>query len=352
MIKLIMIGALGNMLGPASKHLVNFPGAKVLRVLDRGTAGLDRDNYRLAWREQGTKLVNSMDALIADNDFDGVVICAGKNGDDFLLFQQIVPKLKANTFILHLSTVSCNFVTATEKFCHQHQIDYVNYPLTGGALGAANANMLILAGGPSKTFHQLEPMLKILGNPRYLGVACDSGAVTKLIGHVLVFTGLITISSAVTLQARSQNKLDFFAEQVELFDFLNQGAGGTRQWDVALKNGVKDQAWHKGFLLKHAAVDLIYLLQLMLEKNQFTTPRHPLFELAYSFAYLLQQDLENYATQVIAQYWLIPEKAQGLQQFLSKHFDPAMEDKLKLEHCVSLFPEHLQKTVMLAVEYK
>lgn len=351
MLKLIMIGALGTMLGPAAKHLLAATNVRVLRILDRGTAGEMRAQYRQAWKQYGAESVATLNALIAKQDFDGIILCAGKNGDDYQLFQALVPQLKPGIFILHLSTVSCAFVKATNLFCTQHQIDYVNYPLTGGALGAAQASMLILAGGPKIIYDRLEPFLQYLGNPCYLGAARDSGTTTKLIGHVLVFNGLLAISSAVTLQARCQGKLQFSEDQVNLFDFLNQGAGGTRQWDVALKNGVQDHNWEKGFLLKHAAIDLIYLLQLMIEQKQFPTTFSSLFELAYSFAYLLQQGLENYATQVIATYWLYPELSDKLQHFLAQHVDSSLNDREKLQQCVALFPEQLRKNVMLDVEY-
>ena len=346
-----MIGALGTMLGPAAKHLLAAQDVRVLRILDRGTAGEARAQYRQAWQHYGADLVSSVDALIAQQDFDGIVLCVGKNGDDHQLLQQLVPHLNPNTFILHLSTVSCAFVKATHLFCTQHQIEYVNYPLTGGALGAAQASMLILAGGPRALYERLEPFLQHLGKPRYLGNALDSGTSTKLIGHVLVFNGLLAISSAVTLAARCQKQLNFSEEQVALFDFLNQGAGGTRQWDVALKNGVQDHDWQKGFLLKHAAIDLIYLLQLMIEQKQSPSAFSALFELAYSFAYLLQQGFENHATQLIAQYWLYPEQAKNLQHFLAQHFDSNLNETEKLQRCVALLPEKLRKNVMLEVAY-
>lgn len=351
MLKLILIGALGTMLGPSAKHLLPASSVRVLRILDRGTAGEQRAYYRQAWKEYGAESVASIEALIAANDFDGLVLCAGKNGDDYQLLQQLIPQLKPHTFILHLSTVSCAFVKATTAFCVQHQIDYVNYPLTGGAVGAAQASMLILAGGPTPIYQRLEPFLHYLGKPRYLGRDENSGAVTKLIGHVLVFNGLIAISSAASLQARCTHHTTFFEEQVALFDFLNQGAGGTRQWEVALKNGIQDHDWQKGFLLKHAAIDLIYLLQLMIEQKQFPTAFSALFELAYSFAYLLQQGFENYATQLIAEYWLHPEQAKNLQNFLTAHFDSTLNATEKLNRCVALFPADLRKNVMLEVNY-
>ena len=113
----------------------------------------------------------TMKSLVGDGDYDGVVICAGKNGDDCDIFRSLVPHMQRNKkgqpFILHLSTVSAGFAQAAYDFLSAGGIDYVNYPLTGGPLGAENANMLILASGDESIYARLEPMLQTIGNPRY-----------------------------------------------------------------------------------------------------------------------------------------------------------------------------------------
>src|SRR5271156_5687141 len=105
-LRLIAIGALGNMLGPSAKHLLNNPAAVYLRVLDRGGVGESRDKFRMAWKLHGVQLVATITQLVADGDFDGVVICVGKNGDDYFILKELVALLQPYTsshhyFILH-----------------------------------------------------------------------------------------------------------------------------------------------------------------------------------------------------------------------------------------------------------
>ena len=152
-------------------------------------------------------------------------------------------------------------------------VGYVNYPLTGGPLGAQLGGghpngMLILASGDQDIYGRLEPTLEVLGRPRNYGASVSAGAETKLIGQHLVFNGCTGICTGAALYAECFADGAMGGEgQGAYFDFLNGGAGGTRQWDVALSKGVKDDDWGTGFSIRHAVVDAIYAAKLAQEKG-------------------------------------------------------------------------------------
>src|SRR5262249_56088965 len=113
MLQLAYVGGLGLMAGPAGTHLKPDGPAKVLRVHDRGNPGTQRDAFRASWKAHGAELVRSFDALIGDGKLDGVVVCAGKNGDDVRIIAELGRLLQAPSAtppsILHISTVSAPF---------------------------------------------------------------------------------------------------------------------------------------------------------------------------------------------------------------------------------------------------
>jgi 3-hydroxyisobutyrate dehydrogenase-like beta-hydroxyacid dehydrogenase len=351
-LKLIAIGALGTMLSPSAKHLKNQEVTTYLRVLDRGGKGTQKDQRRQAWRDYGAKLVGNLQDLIGEGDFDGVVICAGKNGDDYHIFKELVSLLsvsKREYFILHLSTVSCHFVEATHAFCAQAKIKYVNYPLTGGAKGAEAGKMLILASGDGDLYARLEPMLQCIGTPKYFGTNVANGAAVKLLNHILVFHGLLGISLAAVLHKNINHLAQLDQQQVEFFDFLNQGAGGTKQWDVALRQALANHHWHEGFAVRYAVIDILYTIALMLEKNLPAILVLPLLEIALLFAYLLKKTGDNLlATQAIAQ--LIAEaKPNEIERFIQHNL--SFDIHICLNNCIAALPADLQKVLMLEVRY-
>ena len=353
-LKLIAIGALGNMLGPSAKHLQSNDAANVLRILDRGTTGERREKIRAEWQAHGATLAKNLSELMGDGDFDGVIICAGKNGDDYKIFRELVPLLAKQPhnkpyFILQFSTVSCDFVTATYKYCSSHNIDYANYPLTGGAKGAAAATMLILACGNKQLYHRLENFLQTIGKPKYFGEKPEVGAGIKLIGHILVFHGLLGVSLAVTLHQQLLGTEQLGQEQVEVFDFLSQGAGGSKQWEVAVKPGVLENHWGQGFLLAHAAIDIIYTIQMLLEYQLPQTLCLPLIEISLLFAYLLNKyPQEELATQSLTRLIATTPKI-VLDHYLQKYITTDIEKAL--EHCIFQLPERLRQSLMPKVSY-
>jgi len=350
-LKLIAIGALGNMLGPSAKHLLNSDCAKYIRVLDRGAPGAQKDALRKDWQVHGATSVTTLKELIGDGDFDGVVICAGKNGDDYQIFRELVPLLTSQKhFVLHCSTVSCQFVQATHTYCAQHHIHYANYPLTGGAKGAVAGTMLVLCSGDENFYHKLEPMLSKIGKPKYFGERIDLAAGVKLIGHVLVFHGLLGMSLAVSLQKQLFGFSSINKQQVEFFDFLTQGAGGMRQWEVAVRPGVADDNWTQGFLVPHAVIDALYTAQLMQEQQLPVTLILPLLEVALLMAYVLQHNTSEQpiATQSVTRLIANTDK-KIVDEFVKQYL--SLDIEVCFKNCVSALPEKIQQTLMLEVKY-
>lgn len=359
MVKLAYVGGLGLMAGPGGTHLKPDGPAAVLRVHDRGTPGTQKDAFRAAWRAHGAELVGTFDALIGDGKLDGVVVCCGKNGDDVRIIAELAHLLQARCearpFIMHMSTVSAGFTAAAQAFCHRLGVGYVNYPLTGGPLGAQLGGghpngMLMLTSGDQELYERLEPTLKVLGRPKYYGASVSAGAETKLIGQHLVFNGCTGICTAAALYAECfADGVMGGPQQAEYFDFLNGGAGGTRQWDVALSKGVKDNDWGTGFNIRHAVVDAIYAARLAQEKGLPRFSIQPMLNITLAFAFVLRKYPQMAtATHAIARD-LIAQAAHELDAFMNEHSAYAPEVDACLAHGIAALPPDVQQTVLLNV---
>jgi 3-hydroxyisobutyrate dehydrogenase-like beta-hydroxyacid dehydrogenase len=362
MLRLAYVGGLGLMAGPASTHLKADGPAKVLRVHDRGTPGQQKDAFRTAWREHGAELVSTFDALIGNGQLDGVVVCCGKNGDDVGIIAELTryvhERCDSQPFIMHMSTVSAGFTVAAHAFCTQMGIAYVNYPLTGGPLGAQLGGghpngMLILASGDKALYERLEPTLNVLGRPRYFGESVAAGAETKLIGQHLVFNGCTGICTGAALYAQCfADGVMGGAQQAAYFDFLNGGAGGTRQWDVALSKGVKDDDWGTGFSIQHAVVDAIYAAKLAQERGLPRLSIQPMVNIALAFAFLLHKYPQRpVATHAIARE-LLASVASALDAFMSDHGALSPNVGACITNCIAALPPAVQQTVLLDVSVK
>lgn len=349
MLKLAGIGALGNMLSPAAIHLSrkNSPGCFV-RIYDRNPLDQNRQLRRNDWNAHGAKLVSTYEELLTA-EIEGVVICAGKNGDDCHIIASLIAYInkryanKNKPFLLHCSTVSVKFVQAAFDACAQSSINYANYPLTGGIAGAKAGTMLIMASGNEQLFERLKPVLTCLGKPTYLDADVTAATKVKLLSHVLVFNSLLGVTSAVTVQRQSVHLSEM--DTKELFDFLNQGAGGCRQWEVAIKQAIVDQEWQAGFQLPHAAIDAIYTADLLHQIKMPSFTIYPLLYIACVFAYIMRQGTLEVATQVLLK--AMQASPTQVTQFLARYQDFSIETFLP--NTLSALPVNLQEKVKLDI---
>ncbi|MES9959511.1 MAG: NAD(P)-binding domain-containing protein [Sedimenticola sp.] len=357
MLKLVYVGGLGMMAGPGATHLTPVGPAQVVRFHDRGTPGESRDMFRQAWKDHGAEPASDFDNLVGDGEIDGVVICAGKNGDDIVIVAELVQLLEARCsqrpFILHLSTVSPSFTEAAVSYCNSHNVDYANYPLTGGPLGAQLGGadpkgMLILASGDEALYERVLPVLQRLGHPRFFGTSVSAGSITKLIGHYLVFNGLTGIGSGAVLHAEYFNEGVLGGEaQADYLSFLNGGAGHTRQWDVAMSKGVKDDVWDAGFSNRHAVVDIVYAIRLGLDKGLPRMALQPMINMAFAMSYLMMRyPGENFATQAVVREMLGSE-AKELDFFMQGAGAFGSDMNQVLEDCVASLPGDVRDTVLM-----
>lgn len=350
-LKLAVVGGLGLMASPMAKHWKRGGPARVLRVHDRGNPGPKRDQYRQNWKEHGASLVSTFEELVGDGDLDGVFVCCGKNADDLPviadLAERLSPYSKGQKFICHMSTVSVDFVDAAHKFCQKRNVRYANYPLTGSASGAEKATMLILASGEPQLYDDLLPALSLLGTPKFFGQDLAGGAEVKFIGHLMVFNGLMGICSAAAVHAEcfNQGKLGGH-EQTSFFDFLNTGAGGTRQWDVILRNGINDGVWDAPFFIKYGVVDAIYVAQLCIDKGVSNLVINNVINVALAFSFIVNQVGEGLATHAIVRE-LIAVNAEAFDRFLEEHSAPRGNPKLGIEKCIASLPESIRQKVAL-----
>ena len=190
--------------------------------------------------------------------------------------------------------------------------------------------------------------VETIGNPRYFSTSVTAGAEVKLIGQLMVFNGLVGICSAAALKSECFQEELSGPEQAEFFDFLNGGAGGTRQWDVAISKGVRDNTWDQGFMIHHAVVDAIYAAKLCRERGLPALAVIPMCAIALAFTYLLDKyDCAPLATHAIVRE-MIKENASGLDDFMNQHIS-YNNVEASIQNCIAALPEKVKASVALDI---
>jgi 3-hydroxyisobutyrate dehydrogenase-like beta-hydroxyacid dehydrogenase len=352
-LKVGVVGGLGLMSSPMARHWDADSPVQVVRVHDRGTPGERRDKCRAAWREHGAELVPNLADVASFEGADGVFVCSGKNGDDLPIIAKLTKELSRSdkrTFICHLSTLSARFVNSAKEFCAKHGVDYVNYPLTGGPMGAEKATMLILCSGDRDVYDRLLPALAKLGSPKFFGESPTAATEVKLIGQVMVFNGLIGICSAAALHSEIfQGGRVGGAQQGDFFDFLNAGAGGTRQWELFLSQGVRNETWDAPFFASYGAIDAIYAAHLAIERGTSYLTVRPLIDVSLAFSYVVNNVDPGLATHSIVRE-MVTKRSSKLDQFIRENSSAGASLSESLEMCIRSLSKDLQPKVALNID--
>jgi L-threonate 2-dehydrogenase len=101
-------------------------------------------------------------------------------------------------------------------------IDLLDAPVSGGVVGAENATLTIMAGGPKTTFESAKPILNAMGDKvRHVGLNLGDGAAMKTVNQLLCGVHIVAAAECVALA----EKLGLDGKTV--IDILSQSAAGS-----------------------------------------------------------------------------------------------------------------------------
>jgi 2-hydroxy-3-oxopropionate reductase len=82
--------------------------------------------------------------------------------------------------------------------------DYLDAPVSGGEVGAKQATLTIMVGGPDAAFARAEPLFQAMGkNITHVGVANGAGQTCKVANQIIVALNLQAVSEALVFAAKA-----------------------------------------------------------------------------------------------------------------------------------------------------
>ena len=110
----------------------------------------------------------------------------------------------AGKIVVDMSSIS---PTATKTFAariNELGGGYLDAPVSGGEVGAKNAALTIMVGGPEETFATVKPLFELMGKTITLvGTANGDGQVCKVANQIIVALTLEAISEALVFAAKA-----------------------------------------------------------------------------------------------------------------------------------------------------
>jgi 2-hydroxy-3-oxopropionate reductase len=136
-------------------------------------------------------------------------------------------------------------VKLKEKGC-----DYLDAPVSGGEVGAKNATLSIMCGGPAPVFEQAMPLLQLMGkNISHVGDENGSGQTCKIANQIIVALTIEAVGEALVFAQQSG------CDPAKVREALMGGFAASRILEVHGQRMV-ERTFQPGFRISLHAKDL------------------------------------------------------------------------------------------------
>ncbi|MGG4267481.1 NAD(P)-dependent oxidoreductase [Peribacillus simplex] len=171
---------------------------------------------------------------------------------EMTFFEEGIIKYGAdNLIIIDTSTVTPELNRRVFTACQKNNLRYLGSPVSGGVIGAVNATLTFMVGGPKVYFDEVQPLLNILGkNLFHVGENPESGTVIKLINNLMIGFYTQAVGEALTLGE------NMGLDHERMFEILNVSYGQSRIYERNYKEYIADNNFEPGFTTNLLLKDL------------------------------------------------------------------------------------------------
>ena len=138
-------------------------------------------------------IANQLDAVLVVvlNAAQTEAVLFGENG--------VVPSLKHGAVVMACATVAPDFARDMESRCAKHGVLYVDAPISGGSVKAANGQLSIMASATSEAFGAARPILDATAETVFeLGDCAGAGSAMKAVNQLLAGVHIAVMGEAIT----------------------------------------------------------------------------------------------------------------------------------------------------------
>lgn len=115
----------------------------------------------------------------------------------------IAAGLTAGKVVVDMSSISPIATKAFAQKINALGCDYLDAPVSGGEVGAKNATLSIMVGGPEATFERIKPLFELMGKNITLVGGNGDGQTAKVANQIIVALNIEAVAEALLFAARA-----------------------------------------------------------------------------------------------------------------------------------------------------
>lgn len=141
-----------------------------------------------------------IDAVAGELDAVIVVVLNAAQTEDVLFGDNgIAPKLKSGAVVMACATVPPAFAKDMAQRCAETGVHYLDAPISGGSVKAAEGKLSIMASGTPEAFAAAGPVLDSIAETVFeLGEEAGAGSAMKAVNQLLAGVHIATMAEAMT----------------------------------------------------------------------------------------------------------------------------------------------------------
>ena len=153
------------------------------------------DRFRAEGGQPGTPAEAAAGADIAVI----VVLNAAQTEDVLFGKAGIVPAMRAGSAVISCATVAPDFARAMAAKAGEHGVLYLDAPISGGSVKAAQGKLSVMASGSAEAFAAARPALNAMAETVFeLGGEPGAGSAMKAVNQLLAGVHIATMAEALT----------------------------------------------------------------------------------------------------------------------------------------------------------
>jgi 2-hydroxy-3-oxopropionate reductase len=112
--------------------------------------------------------------------------------------------LKKGTLVIDMSSISPLETKTFARKVNERGCDYLDAPVSGGEVGAKQATLTIMVGGPDAAFARAKPLFETKGkNITHVGSENGAGQTCKVANQIIVALNIQAVSEALVFAAKA-----------------------------------------------------------------------------------------------------------------------------------------------------
>ena len=233
------------------------------------------------------------DLVACVKDSDIIITMVGYPRDVEECYDKIMPNAKKGAVLIDMTTSSPSLALKLGQKAQEYGLAMLDAPVSGGDIGAKEANLTIMVGGEKKSFDKCRAVFEAMGsNVTYIG-GWGSGQHAKMANQILIAANIAGVMESLSYMAAQG------LDREAVIKAVSSGSAASFQLNYATKK-IKEKDFEPGFYIKHFVKDMT-IAQNEASQKKIVLPI--LDRVLESFKYLLVNGYGDLGTQALYYYY-------------------------------------------------